>query len=92
MERTAAAATDALVDIDRYLFARQMVGETVLAWRGLRTGVVRCCRMACLKAGNIGVEVFQSESKLVSIGLFRPPTELHPLESPNDKLETLDLS
>jgi hypothetical protein len=70
-----------------------MLGESILAWRGLRTAVVRRCRwMACLQAGNIGVEVFQSESKLVSIDLFRPPSELHALEPPNDELESLDLS
>ena len=93
MERTTAAGTNALIDIERYVFAGQMLGESILAWRGLRTAVVRRCRwMACLQAGNIGVVVFQSESKLVSIDLFRPPSELHALEPPNDELESLDLS
>ena len=47
--------------------------------------------MACLQAGNIGVEVFQSESKLVAIDPFRAPSELRALESLNDELEPLDL-
>ena len=47
--------------------------------------------MACLQAGNIGVEVFQSESKLVAIDPFRAPSELRALEPPNDQLESLDL-
>ena len=47
--------------------------------------------MACSQAGNIGVEVFQSESKLVAIDPFRAPSELRALEPPNDELESLDL-
>ena len=46
--------------------------------------------MACLQAGNIGVEVFQSESELVAIDPFRPSSELRALEPPNDQLESLD--
>jgi hypothetical protein len=44
-----------------------------------------------LQAGNISVEVFQSESKLVAIDPFRPPSELRALEPPNDELESFDL-
>src|SRR5262245_22597663 len=47
--------------------------------------------MACSHAGNIGVEVFQSESKLIAIDPFRAPSELRALEPPNDELESLDL-
>ena|SRR2546428_1970493 len=50
-----------------------------------------CCRMARLQAGNIGVEIFQSESKLVAIHPFRAPSELRALEPPNDELKSLDL-
>jgi len=42
--------------------------------------VRRCCRMAFLQAGNIGVEVFQLESKLVVIDPFRAPSELRAFE------------
>ena len=48
--------------------------------------------MTCLQTGNIGVEVFQSESKLVAIDPFRSRSELRALEPPNDKLESIDLS
>ena len=51
----------------------------------------RCCRMACSQEGNIGVEVFQSESKLVAIDPFGAPSELRALEPPDDELESLDL-
>ena len=47
--------------------------------------------MACLQAGNIGVEVLQPESKLVAIDPFRAPSELRALEPSNDQLESLDL-
>jgi hypothetical protein len=47
--------------------------------------------MARLQAGNIGVDVFQSESKLVAIDPFRPSSKLRALEPPNDELESLDL-
>ena len=47
--------------------------------------------MACLQAGNIGVEVFQSESKLVAINPFRALSELRALKPPNDELESVDL-
>jgi hypothetical protein len=36
--------------------------------------------MAFLQAGNIGVEVFQPESKLVAIDPFRAPSELRAFE------------
>lgn len=48
--------------------------------------------MAYLQPSNIGVEVFQPESKLVAIDPFRAPSELSALEPPNDELESLDLS
>src|SRR5262249_60050827 len=47
--------------------------------------------MVRVQAGNSGVEVFQSESKLVAIDPFRAPSKLRALESPNDELEPLDL-
>ena len=47
--------------------------------------------MAYLQPSNIGVEVFQPESKLAAIDPFRAPSELRALESPNDELESIDL-
>jgi hypothetical protein len=92
MESPAAAGTHTLINIDRYIFTRQMVGKSLPVCRSLRTDIVcRCCRMARLQAGYIGVEVFQSESKLVAIDPFRPPSKLGALEAPNDQLESVDL-
>jgi hypothetical protein len=60
--------------------------KSLLAWRRLRTGLVRrsCCRLARLQSRDIGVEVFQSESKLIAIDAFRAPSELRALEPPDD--------
>jgi hypothetical protein len=92
VERATAAGTDALINIDRHILARQMVGKSLPMGRRLRTDIRRrCSRMACLQAGNIGVEVFQSESKLVAIDPLRAPSELRALESPDDELQSLDL-
>ena len=92
MERATTAGTGALINIDRHILARQMLGKSLPACRSLRTDIVRrCCRMVRLQAGNIGVEVFQSESKLVAIAPFRAPSKLRALEAPDDELEPLDL-
>jgi hypothetical protein len=48
--------------------------------------------MAHLQAGDIGVEVFQTEGKLVAVDPFRAPSELRALEPSDDELESLDLS
>jgi hypothetical protein len=55
----------------------RMVGKSLPMRCGRRADIVRrCCRMAFLQAGNIGVDVFQPESKLVAIDPFRAPSEL----------------
>jgi len=92
VERATAAGTDALINIDRHILTWQMVGKSLPMGGRLRTDIRRgCSRMACLQAGNIGVEVFQSESKLVAIDPLRAPSELRALESPDDELQSLDL-
>ena len=50
-----------------------------------------CCRLARLQARDIGVEVFQSQGKLVAIDPFRAPSELRALEPSDDELESFDL-
>jgi hypothetical protein len=44
-----------------------------------------------LQARDIGVEVFQSEGKLVAIDPFRAPSELRALEPSDDELESFNL-
>jgi hypothetical protein len=58
-----------------------LVGKSLPMRCRRRADIVRrCCRMAFLQAGNIGVEVFQPESKLVAIDPFRAPSELRAFE------------
>jgi hypothetical protein len=40
---------------------------------------------------NIGVEIFQPESKLITIEPFRPPTKLRPLQAPDDEPQPFHL-
>ena len=74
------------------VFARQMLGKSLPTWRRLRTDIVRRRgRMARLQARNIGVEVFQSEGKLVAIDPLRASSELRALQPLNDEPKSLDL-
>ena len=70
-----------------------MLGKPLPMWRRLRTAILRrcCCRLARLQSRDIGVEVFQSEGKLIAIDPFRAPSELCALEPPDDELESLNL-
>src|SRR3990172_1091123 len=90
MQRTAAAGTDALLDINRHILARQMVGECVMPRRWSGNG--DCKRwMAGLCPRDIGVEVFQAEGKLVTIEPFRPASKLRALQALDDEPEPLHL-
>ena len=93
MERTAAARTDVPIDINFHILARQMAGKSLPPQLAIAAGIVRrSLRVTCLRACNVGVEIFQPESKLVAIDPFRPSSELRPLEPRNDEPESLDLS
>ena len=48
--------------------------------------------MAGLRLCKIGVEVFQTERKLVAINAFRPTSKLHALQALDDKSEPLHLA
>jgi hypothetical protein len=68
MECAAAARTNLVVDVERHFLARQMVGEPLTPRGGFGIVVVcgsRWMRHLCPRC--IGVEVFQSQSKLIAI-------------------------
>jgi hypothetical protein len=44
-----------------------------------------------LRPRNIGVEIFQPESKLITIDPFRPPTKLRSFQSPDDEPQPFHL-
>jgi hypothetical protein len=70
-----------------------MAGKSLPPRRRFGIGIVRrSLWVTCLRACNIGVEVFKPESKLVAIDPFRPSPKLRPLEPQNDGPESLDLS
>ena len=45
-----------------------------------------------LRPRDIGVEIFQPESKLITIEPFRPTSKLHALQALDDKSEPLHLA
>ena len=67
-----------------------MVGKPRASRPGFGVGIVRR-RLTGLRPGDVRIEVFQAESKLVAVDPFRPPSELRALEAPNDELESFDL-
>ena len=61
-----------------------------LGW--FRLGVIDCdCPIRCLRPRDIGVEVFQPQSKLIAIEPFGPPSKLRALQALDDEPEPLDL-
>src|SRR5437870_7855888 len=67
-----------------------MVGKPRASRPGFGVGIVRR-RMTGLRPGDVRIEVFQAESKLVAVDPFRPPSELRALQALNDEPEPLDL-
>jgi len=54
--------------------------------------VIDCnCPMRCLRPRDIGVEVFESQSKLIGIEPFRTSSKLHALQAPDDEPKPLHL-
>jgi hypothetical protein len=90
MEGPPAAGTEVLLEIDRDIFTRQMIGKCAFSqvrfWRG------GWCWMGCLHPAEIDVEVFQSQSKLIAVEPFWASSKLAALKTLDDQAETLDLS
>jgi hypothetical protein len=91
-----AAAARALIafHVERDILARQMVGKCRAPWRGpgigLRIVRRRLC-VICFRAGDIGVEVLESEGQLIGIEALGPASELPSLKLLDEALETVDL-
>jgi hypothetical protein len=63
-----------------------------LAPRRFNLGVIDCNRpIRCLRPRDVGVEVFQSQSKLIAIEPFRPASELRALQALDDEPEPIHL-
>ena len=69
-----------------------MVGKCLAPRGWFRLGVINYdCPIRCLCPRDIGVEVFQSQSKLIAIEPFGPPSKLRALQALDDQPEPLDL-
>src|SRR5215475_12914890 len=92
MECTAAARAGFTVDINRHILARQMAGKSLPPQLALGASIaLRSRRVICLRPCHVGVEVFQTEGKLIAVDPFRASSELQPLEPLNDEPKSLDL-
>jgi hypothetical protein len=67
-------------------------------WKGLAPrgrfslGMIDCNGpIRGLRPRDIGVEIFQPESKLITIEPFRPPTKLRPLQASDDEPQPFHL-
>ena len=80
--------------IERHVLARQMVGKRKAPGRGPGLGfdiVGRQHRLMSFRAGDVGIEVLESEGKLVGIEALGAASELGSLKLFDEALETSDL-
>ena len=62
-----------------------------MSWCSFGAVLIEARRQRRLHPGNIDIEVFQTECKLITVQSLRPPAELRALQVMNDRPETLDL-
>jgi hypothetical protein len=94
MEGAAAAWTVIALHIERHILARQMIGKWSAPRLGPGLGFLIACRwrrLLCLRAADIGVEIFEPEGKLIGIEAFGAAPELPSLKLLYEALEALDL-
>ncbi len=90
----AAARARIALHVERDILARQMVGKCRAPWRGTGIGLRIARRRLCVigfHAGDIGVEVLESEGQLIGIEALGPASELPSLKLLDEALETFDL-
>jgi len=91
----AAARARLTVDLERDIFARQMIGQRFAPGAYLGRRVFRVCpdrRTAFANPRDIAIEVLERERHLVGIEAFGTPSELRPLKLIDDELKALDLA
>ncbi len=80
--------------IERHVLARQMVGKRQAPGRGPGVGfriVGRRHGMMNFRAGDVGIEIFQPEGKLIGIEALGAASEPGSLKFFDDALKTSDL-
>ena len=88
------ARTVMALHIEPHILSRQMVGKRRVPWRGpgLRFRIVgRRHGMMNFRAGDVGIEIFQPEGKLIGIEVLGAASELGSLKLFDEALETSDL-
>ncbi len=94
MEAAAAARTVMALHIEPHILPRQMVGKRRASrcGAGIRVGIVRRRRgVTGFRAGDIGIEVLESEGQLVGIEALGAASELPPLKLFDEALEAFNL-
>ena len=62
-----------------------------MSWCSFGAVLIEARRQRRLHPGNVDVEVFQPERKLIIVEALRPPAELGALQALNDQSQALDL-
>jgi hypothetical protein len=62
-----------------------------MSWCSFESVLIDARRQRRLHPGNVDIEVFQAECKLITVEALRSPAELRALQVMNDRPETLDL-
>ena len=93
MDRATTAGTGTGVDVQRHILARQMIGQarTIIRYAaGLLLFAGRFRRQIGLRAGNIGVEIFEPEGELIGIEALGLASEPGALKLLDNTLEAFD--
>ena len=93
MDRAATAGTGAGVDVEGHILARQVVGQagTVVRYTlGPFLSAGRLRRQIGLRPGDIGIEIFEPEGKLIGIEALGPASEPGSLKLLDNTLEAFN--
>jgi len=93
MDCTAAAGTGAAVNVEGHILARQVIGQagTIIRYTpGPFLSAGRLRRQIGLRAGDIGIEIFEPEGKLIGIEALGPASEPGSLKLFDEALEPFD--
>ena len=91
MKSAAATGTDCAGDVACYIFTRQAIRQRLTSWCRFGTIIIDARRQRRAHPGNVDIEVFETERKLIIVQPLRSPAELRALQALNNRLETVHL-
>jgi hypothetical protein len=91
MKSTATTGTDGAPNVTGYVFARQAIRQWLTSWCRFGAVIIDARRQRRLHPGNVDIEIFQSERKLITVQSLRTLAKLRTLQVMNDRTKTLDL-